>query len=128
MKEFIQDFYIQFYSYIKETWVNKMTELREVNEAKNENKKSVKIISQLPNKLVWTGTPAQFGFIINELIGKGYLEKPTASFAKDVKIYLEIFDINTTPATLEKEINLYSNSTSANNASLLKMTHIDKLK
>jgi hypothetical protein len=80
------------------------------------------------SKLVWRGTPAQFGFIIIELIGNGYLEKPTGSYKKDAAIYLNIFEIDTTKGTLEKEINCNSNSLSTENARHLNLPHKDKLK
>lgn len=84
-------------------------------------------------KLKWKGTPAQFGFLIIELIGKGYLEKPTSSYSKDANLYLDIFDIRvkdklTTVATIAKEINDLSNSLSVENARLLTLPDIEKLK
>lgn len=81
-------------------------------------------------KLKWLGTPAQFGFIIQELIGKGYLEKPTGSFAKDANVYLQLFDIQTKPATLAKEISTgeNQNSLSSTNRAKIKIAHKDQLK
>lgn len=86
-------------------------------------------ISEIRNlqKLKWLGTPAQFGFIMQELIGKGYLERPTASHAKDAAFYLSIFDIETTPGTLAKELSP-SSSLSADNARHLSISHINKLR
>jgi hypothetical protein len=78
-------------------------------------------------KLKWLGTPAQFGFIIQELIGKGYLERPTSSFAKDAKIFLSIFDIETTEQTLAKELSDKTNSISPDNARLLSISYKSKL-
>lgn len=84
-------------------------------------------------KLVWKGTPAQFGHFIIELIGKGYLEKPTGSYQKDAKFYLDIFDIKvnekqTTVGSIEKEISHKTNSLSSNNVTMIKIPQIDKLK
>lgn len=79
------------------------------------------------NKLRWIGTPSQFGFIIQELIGKGYLEKPTSSNAKNAKLFLSIFDIDTTEQTLSKELSDKTNSISPENARLLTIAHINKL-
>lgn len=81
----------------------------------------------LPKKLKWTGTPAQFGFIINELIGKGYIEKPTGSYNKDAEFYFSIMDIDTTPGNLSNEVNINKNSFSANNAGKFKIPSKDKL-
>ena len=78
-------------------------------------------------KLKWLGTVSQFGFIINELIGKGYIEKPTSSFPKDAKVYLSHFDINTTVGSLIKEINENSNSIAGSNAGKLSLPPINKL-
>lgn len=78
-------------------------------------------------KLKWLGTVSQFGFIINELIGKGYIEKPTSSFPKDAKVYLSHFDINTTEGSLIKEINENSNSIAGSNAGKLSLPPINKL-
>lgn len=83
-------------------------------------------------KLVWKGTPAQFGFIIIELIGKGYLERPTGSFSRDAEFFLSLFDIRvkgnpTTTGTIAKELNDKENSLSPKNASLLKLPDIKKL-
>ena len=79
-------------------------------------------------KLEWLGTPAQFGFIIQELIGKGYIARPTSSFARDAIILLSHFNIETTPGTLAKEINSVSSSLSTDNARLLSIPHINKLR
>jgi len=47
----------------------------------------------IPNeKLTWLGTPAQFAFIIDLLISKGYIEKPGASGEGSAKILLKHFD------------------------------------
>lgn len=71
--------------------------------------------AQTNQKLKWTGTPSQFGFIIDLLIQGGYIQKPITSFAKDSNIYLSIFDIDTTPTTLTKEVSETTNSLEAPN-------------
>lgn len=86
------------------------------------------VISQSLQKLKWLGTPAQFGFVIQELIGKGYLEKPAGSNAKDVKALLEHFEVNGKESTIEKELSVNQNSMSANNRSRFRVPQIDSLK
>jgi hypothetical protein len=92
----------------------------------------VEPLTPLPKQLNWKGTPAQFGFIINELIGKGYLERPTSSFNKDAQFYLSIFDIKTTNGkttigNLANEINENKNSFSGANAAKFSIPNKDKL-
>lgn len=92
----------------------------------------VEPIQPLPKKLKWLGTPAQFGHLIIELIGKGYLDKPTISFNKDAEFYLSIFDIKTkngktTIGNMANEINENKNSLSATNVVKFKIFHKDKL-
>lgn len=79
-------------------------------------------------KLKWNGTPSQFGFIIDLLIQGGYLEKPTSSFTKDANLYLQHFDITTTPKTLSIEISEISNHLSTENRKRIIIPHKDKLK
>ncbi len=102
-----------------------------LNELESNHKNYTKPIIETDNfngkKLKWSGTPAQFGFIINELIGKGYLEKPTGSYNKDAEFYLSIFNIETTPGNLSNEVNLNKNSFSANNAGKFTIPFKDKL-
>lgn len=43
-------------------------------------------------KLVWRGTPAHFAFIIDLLIEKGYLQKPTPFGERTAEMLLSIFD------------------------------------
>jgi hypothetical protein len=60
-------------------------------------------------KLIWKGTPSQFGFIFSELAKQGYIDHPKTfsewSYAKYARICLQVFDINTTQGNLEKELN-----------------------
>lgn len=81
-----------------------------------------------PKKLKWTGTAAQFGYIMQELIGKGYIEKPTGSYAKDAEFYLQHFEIEGKKSTLIKELSETQNSFSNTNRALLKITPKEKLK
>ena len=78
-------------------------------------------------KLKWTGTPSQFGFIIDLLVQGGYLEKPTSSFAKDAELYLKIFDIPTTIKTLTKELSEKTNALSLQNRKKIIIPHKTKL-
>lgn len=66
--------------------------------------------SNQQKRIKWEGTPSQFGFIIDLLITGGYLKKPTSSFVKDADFYATIFDIETTPGTLAKELSEKTNS------------------
>jgi hypothetical protein len=72
-------------------------------------------------KLKWKGTPSQFGFIIDLLIKGEYLERPTNSFAKDADYYSEIFEIDTTPGTLAKEVSENTNSLNTENRKKFKI-------
>lgn len=78
-------------------------------------------------KLKWMGKPSQFGFIIDLLIQGGYLEKPTSSFSKDANLYLQHFDIDTTEATLAKELSEGSNNLATKNRKKIIIPHKDKL-
>jgi hypothetical protein len=78
-------------------------------------------------KVKWNGTPSQFGFIINELIGKGYMIKPTGSFERDAEFWMSVFDINTTLGTLAKELSSNTNSLSSDDGRELILPLIRKL-
>lgn len=114
---------VEYFSFLKEFTIEHQNE----NLKKLEIEKEIDNGKPLPKKLKWTGTPAQFGFIINELIGKGYIEKPTGSYNKDAEFYFSIMDIDTTPGNLANEVNLNKNSFSANNARKFKIPSKDKL-
>lgn len=43
-------------------------------------------------KLCWKGTPAHFAFIIDLLIYKGYLEKPSQSAEGNASLFLKMFE------------------------------------
>ncbi len=69
----------------------------------------------LSKKLKWIMKPSQFGFLMLELIDKGYIEKPAKGFRKTAEIFLEHFEIETTVGTLEKELNPTTNSMEVDN-------------
>jgi hypothetical protein len=79
-------------------------------------------------KLKWKASPAIVGCIIDELISKGYIERPTSSYAKDVNVYMQLFDIDSTPATLAKELSDRTNSLCANNKTRLTLPKIEQLR
>jgi hypothetical protein len=78
-------------------------------------------------KLVWKGTPSQFGFIIDRLIKGGFLDKPTSSFAKDAAFFLRHFEIDCTEQTLAKELSENTNSLETNNRKKISIPDKDKL-
>lgn len=85
-----------------------------------------------PNgKLKWLGTPSQFGFIFQELIGKGFLQPPATSYKKMADAFLEHFEIETTSPSLSKELSTNEtsgNSLSSNNRSKFKIPNLNQLK
>lgn len=85
-------------------------------------------VQQSSVKLKWKASPAVFGSIIDELINKGYIERPTSSFNKDAAIYLQLFEIDTTPATLTKELSDRTNSLCADNRYKLTLPKVEQLK
>jgi hypothetical protein len=93
-----------------ENWYEKFGE----SDEEIENKKIESELRQsgvtTKKKLKWTGTPSQFGFIIDLLTKGGYLQKPTGSFTKDAELYFSIFEIETTESTLTKELSETTNS------------------
>lgn len=103
--------------YINGSW--KVVEQLEIKEPKQatpvEPREEAEPTNNQLKKLKWTGTPSQFGFIIDLLIQGGYIKKPTTSFAKDANIYLSLFDIDTTVATLTKEVSENTNNLEATN-------------
>lgn len=66
-------------------------------------------------KLKWLGSPSQFGYLFQTLVQQGFIEHPKGkgkidSISKFSNIVIELFDINTTTGTLEKELNPRWNS------------------
>lgn len=76
-------------------------------------------------KLNWIGSPSQFGFIINELIDKGFIESPktngTESIAKLSRTCFNLFNINTSLGNLANELNPHKNSLSETNRKFFKI-------
>lgn len=73
----------------------------------------------LPKKIKWRGKPSQFGFLILELAGKGWIDLPTNSYKSGAKYLMEIFDVDTTNNNLENEINPKKNSLEIDNQRFL---------
>lgn len=122
----------EYEQFLKEQATNKSNA---ITENKVEVKASFDNPARTKTKLVWKGTPAQFGFVMAELIGKGYLEQPAGSHNQTAEILLQIFDVAspstgkaTTKGTLAKEINPNSNSLSVENSRKFTIPAIDKLK
>ncbi len=76
------------------------------------------IIADANMKLVWKGKPADFAFIIDLLINKGYLEKPTKFGIRNARILLQYFDFKDDNPTedslgnmLHKEVDPIKNAT-----------------
>jgi len=65
----------------------------------NEIKKNANSI--IDKKLKWKGTPAQFCFIIDLLIEKGYIEKPTNYSERSGKLLLNHFEFENDKPTFE---------------------------
>jgi hypothetical protein len=78
-------------------------------------------------KVKWKGNAAQFGQLIIELIGKGYIEKPTSSYLKDANFWLSVFDMNTGADNLANQLNENKNTISGKDAGKLNLPHIAKL-
>ena len=99
------------------------------NEEYSDLKNGTDFVSTKSIKLIWLGKPAQFGYIIQELIDKGYLKRPTSSFKKDADIYLQLFEVDTTASSLAKEISSWigQNSLSSGNRKKFNIPHTDKL-
>lgn len=87
---------------------------------------------KIENKLKWLGTPAQFGYIINELVEKGFIECPTThaspSISKLSRVCLEVFDLSSTPQNIEKELNPEKNTLSEIKRKHFKIPNISELK
>ena len=97
-------FHIRFIRYLE----NKLKEMGETSET----------IIDAAKKLTWLGTPAHFAYIIDILINKGYLEKPTKYAQTNARIFLSMFNfLNHKPSAdslgqlLHKDIDPISNPT-----------------
>lgn len=82
-------------------------------------------------KLKWLGTPSQFGWVFLELADKGFIELPKTggqdSHTKYANYCFGIFDIDTTPGNLIKEMNPKSNSLTFANRNEFTFPEISKL-
>ncbi len=97
-------------------------------ETDNKETETTSAIKPVQKKIKWLGSPSQFGFIIDALVIGGYIERPTSSFKKDAEFYLNIFDLDTTIGTLEKELNFKGNSITPDNRKQFKIIKKDQLK
>ncbi len=61
------------------------------------------------NKIKWLGSPSIFGFLMTELVKRGYIEPPLrngeSNYAGFAKLCYQYFDIDTTQENLIKEMN-----------------------
>lgn len=85
-------------------------------------------IESTTKKIKWNGGPSDFGFLINQLIANGWIEKPYKSYNDNAKFFLNLFDIDTTVGTLAKELSEKSYSLSPNNEKMIRISHIDKMR
>lgn len=79
-------------------------------------------------KIKWNGGPSDFGFLINQLITNGWIDKPCKSYNDNAKFFLNLFDIDTTVGTLAKELSEKSYSLSPDNEKMIRISHIDKMR
>jgi hypothetical protein len=111
--------------------INKIGELRKGFEAlthsiTNKMTKNTITPNSSISKLKWNGKAAEFGFLIQELIGKGWIEKPSRSLTSDAKLYFNIFEIDTTIQNLANEISTKKNSLTTNNSIMFKIPYMKK--
>lgn len=100
------------------TEINKTSISKESIETDGLNKIKEEINSIIYDKIKWKGKPSEFGYLITELIGKGWIELPTKStksYNKSANFLLNLFDIDTTQGNLSKEINPNENGNSLTN-------------
>lgn len=122
LNQFIDEFYFIFCGNIKRAYEESLLQYDD-----EEITPSFQNTNIDASKLIWKGTPAQFGFIIDLLIQGGYLEKPTSSFEKDANFYFEHFQITTTIKTLAKELSENTNSMETKNRNKFSIPGKDKL-
>lgn len=93
-------------------------------------------------KIKWSGSPEQFGFIFGELAAKGYIELPTKEtegrFSKLAELCLQYFEIlstkgetkgkQTTKKNLERAINPRTNNLTIKGKRTLTLPRIEDLK
>jgi hypothetical protein len=89
--------YIEFYKYLE----------KRINEIEGENVYNDQTIT----KLLWKGTPAHFGYILDLLINKGYIDRPKCSGEAFARNLLQLFEFerhNPSAESLSKNINKYT--------------------
>lgn len=93
----------------------KQTILEWVNEKMAYLKENVKP-TPTNEKIKWNGSPSQFGFLINSLVTKGFIEPPLyngeTNFSGLARLCYDHFDIETTIGNLTKEVNPEKNTLS----------------
>ena len=97
--------------------------VEENTEEKTENEELI-----INKKIKWNGGPSDFGFLINQLITNGWIDKPCKSYNDNAKFFLNLFDIDTTVGTLAKELSEKSYSLSPDNEKMIRISHIDKMR
>lgn len=80
-------------------------------------------------KIAWSGTPAQFGFILRELIDKGYISIPSSvkSYIEQARYLKDFFDVNTSVENMRKELSTEQNSMVSKNQLRFRIPCIDSL-
>jgi hypothetical protein len=79
-------------------------------------------------KIKWNGGPSDFGFLINELIANGWIDKPYNNHSKNANFFYDLFDIDTTIGTLASELNENRNSLSPDSKNMFRISLIDKMR
>jgi hypothetical protein len=79
-------------------------------------------------KIKWNGGPSDFGFLINQLIANGWIEKPYKTHINNAKFFYDLFDIDTTVGTLASELNENRNSLSPDSKNMFRISLIDKMR
>lgn len=124
--------YFQYQIFKQNSDFKGLVELLNMNNDSSEIKNYTSVSVPIENKLKWLGTPAQFGYIINELVEKGFIECPTThaspSISKLAKVCLEIFELGSTPQNIEKELNPEKNTLSVHKRKYFNIPNVSELK
>jgi hypothetical protein len=81
-------------------------------------------------KMMWKGSVSQFGYIIGELVDKGFIEMPVnENYSRFADLCLELFEFKkgTTPQTLAKALNPNSNQLAESNRKYFQIPDIQQL-
>lgn len=93
----------------------KQTILEWVNEKMAYLKENAKP-APINEKIKWSGTPSQFGYLMNCLVKKGFIDPPLyngeTNFSGLARLCYDYFDIETTIGNLTKEVNPEKNTLS----------------